>query len=91
MASLVKEENKHCKINLPVPIPMPFQRLMETSVVKVGWVLFVCFCFYFLLCVVYVYFVLEGRSRISQERDTEVQGGGIDGEFFTTLPSRGLE
>ena len=70
---------------------MPFQRLMETSVVKVGWVLFVCFCFYFLLCVVYGYFVLEERSRISQERDTEVQGGGVDSEFFTTLPSRGLE
>ena len=67
---------------------------METSVVKVGCIffcLFVCFCFYFLLCVAYGYFVLEERSRIGQERNTEVQGGRVYGEFFTTLLNRGPE
>lgn len=72
---------------------MPFQTPMETSVVKVGGVFFwfVCFWFYFLLSVAYGYCVLEERSRIGQERNTEVQGGGVYGEFFTTLLNRGPE
>lgn len=52
---------------------------------------FLVFWFWSLLYVLYDYLVLEQRLRIHGEIDTEVQGGGENGEIFTGLPNRGPE
>lgn len=52
---------------------------------------FLVFWFWSLLYVLYDYLVLEQKLRIHGEIDTEVQGGGENGEIFTGLPNRGPE